>query len=276
MQVLDRRNDLVDEPEFLRLRRLQPLPAEQDLRQRRRRCRAYGPCARRHRRPVEPDRTSGRPTTALASSTMTPVVAARQISVPPPSAAPLIAATTGLPSVSSRRSVPSSADVVRRSARRPPGRPAADHRDPLRRRRSSWPRDDDAPDVVPLGYEAIDRRRDRAAAAAVKVLADWLGSSSVRDDDAVLALPVADRRCVAHRSAPPRPSRCPCPAHAQGGETVPAARAMQLVDEVPRIIPPARPERVPHGDPAAVDVDPVEVQAQCRARRAARRRRTPR
>ena len=51
-----------------------------------------------------PSCTSGKPTTALGSSTITRWWVARQISRPPPSAAPLIAATTGLPSVSSRRS----------------------------------------------------------------------------------------------------------------------------------------------------------------------------
>ena len=51
-----------------------------------------------------PNLTSGKPSLAFGSSTMTRWWAASAISRPPPSAAPLIAATTGLPSVSSRRS----------------------------------------------------------------------------------------------------------------------------------------------------------------------------
>ena len=51
-----------------------------------------------------PSWTSGNPTTALGSSTTIRWWQASAISRPPPSAAPLMAATTGLPSVSSRRS----------------------------------------------------------------------------------------------------------------------------------------------------------------------------
>ena len=81
-----------------------------------------------------PSLTSGKPSLTFGSSSATRWWQARQISRPPPSAAPLIATATGFPSVSSRRSCflpprtisaicgASSLPAARRSLRSPPAK----------------------------------------------------------------------------------------------------------------------------------------------------------
>src|SRR4051794_2771303 len=91
------------------------------------------------------------------------------------------------------------------------------------------------------------------------VLADWLGSSSVRTTMpssplsylmvSLMSDGLHDRR-DAHAAA-----------DAERGEAVLAARAVQLVDERAEDHAAGSAQRMAHGDGAAVDVDLLEVQA---------------
>ncbi len=140
-----------------------------------------------------PSCTSGKPTTALGSSTTMRWCVARATSRPPPSAAPLIAATTGLPSVSSRRSEALKARMKSLNSSRFAGVIAfRTFQVCARHERALGGGDHDARELLLLGVEPVDGGFESLGEGLVDRVGGAGGVEREHDDAVRVALPVDD------------------------------------------------------------------------------------